>query len=132
MFSTLICFDHVRGADYEGRDKSDLWHYTLEAEAGTGGAEAQGTAAGQAAWTLVDQGSGPSARWLHSAAAADGRLWIFGGPASASRAGDFASNCSGYQQGTFSVFGDLWYFQDQAVLPVSLSVTIIATGEDLR
>ena len=31
MFSTLICFDHVRGADYEGRDKSDLWHYTLEA-----------------------------------------------------------------------------------------------------
>eukprot|EP00439_Symbiodinium_sp_Y106_P022309 s6187_g2.t1 len=50
------------GTDHSGRDKSDLWHYTLEA-----------------AWTLVDQGSGPSARWLHSAAAADGRLWIFGG-----------------------------------------------------
>ncbi|CAE7436928.1 GPA3 [Symbiodinium sp. CCMP2592] len=50
------------GTDHSGRDKSDLWHYTVED-----------------AWTLVDQGSGPSARWLHSAAAADGRLWIFGG-----------------------------------------------------
>ncbi|CAE7239039.1 tea1, partial [Symbiodinium sp. CCMP2456] len=50
------------GADYEGREKSDLWHYTVEA-----------------AWTLVDEGSGPSARSLHSAAAAAGRFWIFGG-----------------------------------------------------
>ncbi|CAE7252221.1 GPA3 [Symbiodinium microadriaticum] len=50
------------GTDHSGREKSDLWHYTVEG-----------------AWTLVDEGSGPSARWLHSAAAAAGRFWIFGG-----------------------------------------------------
>ena len=103
----------------------------LRREAGTGAMEAQGTAAGQAGWTLVDQGSGPSARSLHSAAAADGRLWIFGGK---KRVGDwcisrwwkfpgslkwppqaFCSSCwAGIQFSTALVLGDLWYFEGEA------------------
>ena len=67
----------VGGLDQSGGDKSDLWHYTPEAT-GTGESSV-GKRAAQAAWTLVDEGSGPSARYLHSAAADEGRLWIFGG-----------------------------------------------------
>ena len=69
----------------------------------------------------MDAGSGPSARWLHSAAAAAGRFWIFGGKSCASSAWHVSwrrcallAASSGFQQLTFSVFGDLWYFEDQA------------------